>query len=45
MMAVRGMGGSISDHTFVQCKVRLQGTWIKRREEVNKAGRIKSEKL
>ena len=42
---VRGMGRSLSDHYAVMCKVRLEGTWIKRREVVVGAGRIRSEKL
>ena len=33
--AVRGMGRGISDHHVVLCKVRLVGTWIKRREVVD----------
>ena len=43
--AVRGMGRCISDHHIVVCKVRLLGTWIKRREVVGRARRIRSEKL
>ena len=43
--AVRGMGQGISDHHVVLCKLRLVGTWIKRREVVDGALRIKSEKL
>ena len=39
------MGRGISDHHVVLCKVRLVGTWIKRRDVVNEASRIKSEKL
>ena len=34
----------LSDHHVVVCKVRLVGTWIKRREEVDVAWRIRSEK-
>ena len=41
---VRGMGRGISDHHVVLCKVRLVGTWIKRRV-VNRARRIRSEEL
>ena len=29
--AVRGMGRELSDHYVVLCKVRLGGTWIKRK--------------
>ena len=43
--AVRGMGRDFSDHYVVLCKVRLVGTWIKRREVVVGARRIRSEKL
>ena len=43
--AVRGMGRGISDHHVVMCKVRLVGTWIKRREVVDGARRIRSEKM
>ena len=43
--AVRGMGRGISDHHFVLCKVRLVGTWIKRREVVDGFRRTRSEKL
>ena len=42
--AVRGMGRDISDH-HVLCKVRLVGPWIKRREIVDGARKIRSEKL
>ena len=42
---VRGRGKGFSDHHVVFCKVRLVGTWINRREMVNGARRIKSEKL
>ena len=41
----RGMGHEISDHNIVLCKVRLVGTGIKRREVVDGARRIRSEKL
>ena len=41
---VRGVGQGISDH-HVLCKVRLVGTWIKRRVVVDGAWRIRSEKL
>ena len=34
-----------SDHHVVLCNVRLVSAWIKSREVVNKARRIKSEKL
>ena len=43
--AVRGMGRGLSDHHIVLCKVRLVGEWIKRREVVVGARRIRSEKL
>ena len=39
--AVRG----ISDHHYVMCKVRLVGAWIKRRDVVVRASKIRSEKL
>ena len=42
---MRGMGRGISDHHVVLCKIRLVGTWIKRREVVGRARRIRSEKL
>ena len=42
MRVVRGMGRGLSDHHVVLCKV---GTWIKRRELVSGASRIRSEKL
>ena len=45
MKAVRGMGRGISDHHVVLCKVRLVGTWIKRREVVDRLRMIISEKL
>ena len=45
MRAVRGMGRNLSDHCVVLCKVRLIGAWIKRREAVVGARRIRSEKL
>ena len=38
------MGLELSDHVIL-CKVRLAGGWIKRREVVNGARRIRSEKL
>ena len=43
--AVRGMGCGLSDHYVVLCKVRLVGAWIKRRELVGGARRIRSDKL
>ena len=43
--AVKEMGRGVSYHHVVLCKVRLVGTWIKRREVVNEARRTKSEKL
>ena len=42
---VKGMGRGLSDHHVVLCKIRLVGTWIKRREVVVGARRIRSEKL
>ena len=45
LRAVRGMGRGISDHHVVLCKVRLVGTWIKRREVVDRTRRIRNEKL
>ena len=42
---VRGMGRGLSDHHVVPCKVRLVGAWIKRREVLVEARRIRSEKL
>ena len=39
--AVRGMGRTLSDYHVV----RLVGTWIKRREVVDGARRIRSEKM
>ena len=39
------MGGGLSDHHVVLHKVRLVIAWIKRREVVVMARRIKSEKL
>ena len=44
MKAGRGMGQGLSDH-HVLCKVRLVGAWIKRREVVDGARRIRSERL
>ena len=43
--AVRGLGCCLSDHHVLLCKVRLVGAWIKRREVVVGARRIRSEKL
>ena len=43
--AVREMGRGLSDHHVVVCKVRLVSAWIKRREGVNGARRIRSGKL
>ena len=42
---MRGIGHSISDHHVVLCKVRLVGAWIKRREVVVGARKIRSDKL
>ena len=40
---VRGMRRGLSDH-HVLCKVRLGNAWIKRREVVNEACRVRGEK-
>ena len=45
MRAVRGMGHSLSDHYVFLCKFRLVEAWIKRREVVVGARRIRSQKL
>ena len=42
---VRKMERSLSDHHVVLCKVRLLEVWIKKREVVVGARRIRSEKL
>ena len=42
---IRRMGHNLSDHHVVLCKVRLVGTWIKRRDVVVGARRIRSKKL
>ena len=42
---VRGMERGLSNHHIVLCKLRLIGTWIKRREVVVGARRTRSEKL
>ena len=34
MRTVSGIGRGLSDHHVVQCKVRLVGAWIRRREVV-----------
>ena len=39
------MGQGLSNHHVVLCKARLVGAWIKRREVVAGARRIRSEKL
>ena len=39
------MGRGLSDHYVVLCNVRLVGAWIKRREVVVGARKIRSEKL
>ena len=39
------MGQGLSDPNIVLCKVRIVGAWIKRREVVVGARRIRSEKL
>ena len=43
--AVRGMGQGLLYHQVVLCKLRLMGAWIKRREVLNGAKRLRSEKL
>ena len=43
--AVRGIGRVHLDHHDVLCKVSLVRTWIKRREVMYGATRIRSEKL
>ena len=45
MCRMKGMGCSLSDHHVILCKVRLVGAWIKRREVVVGARKIKSEKM
>ena len=42
---VKGMGQGLSDHHVVLYKFRLVGVWIKRREVVVRARRIRSKKL
>ena len=39
------MGRGISNEFVVWCKIRLVGIWMKRREEVDRTGRVKSEML
>ena len=41
----RKRGRGLSNHHVVLCKVRLVGTWIKRREVVVGARKTRSEKL
>ena len=43
--AVREMGRDLLDHHVILCKVRLVGTWIKKKEVVTRARRIRREKL
>ena len=43
--AVRGMGRGLSYYQVVLYKVKMEGRRIKRREVVNGARRIRSEKL
>ena len=43
--AVREKGRSLSNHHVVLCKVSLMSAWIKRKEVVNGAKRIRSEQL
>ena len=42
---VRGIGRGLSDHHVVQCKIKLVGAWIKKREVVAGARRIRSKNL
>ena len=42
--AVREMGRRLSGHHVVLCKIKVLGTWIKRRGVVDRARRIRSEK-
>ena len=42
---MRWVGDDLSDQYVVLCKVRLVGQWIKRRDVVIGARRIRSEKL
>ena len=43
-LAVRRLGRGLSGHHVVLCKIRLVGTWIKRREVENESTRIRGEK-
>lgn len=43
--AIRGLNGGISDHMIVLCKLRLIGSWVKKRQVECKVGRIRSERL
>ena len=45
MQDVRGMGRGISDHHVLLCKVRLVETWMMKKEVLDGARRIRSEKL
>ena len=45
ILSYSGMGHDLSDHHVVMCKVRLVEAWIKRREVVVGARRIRSEKM
>ena len=40
--AAKGIGGDLSDHHVVLCKVRLVMSWVKMREVVMKLGGGKS---
>ena len=42
---MRVIGQGLSDHHVVLCKFKLVGAWIKRREVVNGARRIRIEKI
>ena len=42
---VKGMRRGLSNHHVILCKVRLVGTWIKRREVEDRVMRIRSDKL
>ena len=43
--AVKGMGIGLSDYYSILCKIRLVGMWIRRSKMVNRARKIRSEKL
>jgi len=45
VLSVRGLGGGLSDHMIVLCKMRMKGVWLKQQRRTNDAVRIKSERL